>query len=179
MLQPWKGNKKNYKKNSYAGYLLIQIGIVLALLLVIITLSLSQSTLLRKQLMHAEVEKLAVLFRYFQQRACVTQTEQTLIFDERTSSYSSGTYKQTLPFGIQFGFVSSCYGPPSKPQIVINKSITFKNNTVLFSPDGCISSGTLYLVDTEKKYMYALTAPISNISFLRIYRYDSQWTCLS
>ncbi len=179
MLQRLRVSKKNYKQNHVEGFLLIQIGIVLALLVLIITLSLSHSNLLRKQLMHAEVEKLAVLFRYFQQRACVMQTEQKLTFDERTSSYFSDNYKQTLPFGIQFGSVPNCYGPPSHPQTRINKGITFKNNTVVFSPDGSISAGTLYLVDAEKKLTYAITSPISHISFLRIYRYDSVWKCLS
>jgi len=179
VLQRWRKTKTNYKKKNYAGFLLIQIGVVLALFVLIITLSLSHSNLLRKQIMHAEVEKLAVLFRYFQQRACVTQREQKLVFDERTGSYVCDTYKQTLPFGIQFGCIAHSYGPPSNPQTLIKKGITFKNNTVVFSPDGSISAGTVYLVDAQKKLMYALTSPISHISFLRMYRYDSGWSCLS
>lgn len=157
----------------------MQVGIVLALLVVIITLSISNTVLLRKQMMHAQVEKLAVLFRYFQQKACATQTEQKLTFDERTATYSADSFKETLPVGIQFGFLNNVYGPPSSPKTLIHKGITFTNNTVMFSPDGSISSGTVYLVDTEKNILYALTAPISHISLLRIYRYDGKWVCLS
>jgi hypothetical protein len=188
VLQLWRKIKKSYKRNNTAGFLLVQIGIVLALLVVIVTISISNTTLLRKHMVHAQVEKLELLFRYFQQKACATQTEQKLIFDERTSTYYAvDSFKETLPAGIQFGFLNNVYGPPSSPKTLIHKGITFNNNTVMFSPDGSISSGTLYLIDAEKNILYALTAPISHISFLRIYRYDERydghyngkWVCLS
>ena len=152
--------------------------LVVALLVVIVTLSLSYTTL-RQQVVRAEVEKLYTLCRFFQQIACVTQTEQRLLIDPVAGTYSCGPYAYTLASGVCFNYMPSCYGPPSKPTNPISKPITFQHNTIIFFPDGTISSGTLYVTDADKKYMYALTAPINHISFLRIYKYGTGWTCLS
>lgn len=169
---------KEIKKSSN-GFLIFQVGIVLALMVLIITLSLSQTSVLRRHIVHAHAQKMSILFRYLQQKACAMQKEQTLIFDERSVRYYTDTAEYFLPQGVRFGFSYNAYGPPSSPKQIISKAITFKNNTVTFSPDGSITPGTIYMTDAQKKMTYALTVPISSISLLRLYRLESSWVCLS
>jgi hypothetical protein len=47
-----------------------------------------------------------------------------------------------------------------------------------FYPTGIISSGTVYLVDKNKRYMYALSNAVSQFSYLRLYKYDGGWKLL-
>lgn len=117
--------------------------------------------------------------RYLQQKACATQQEQKLVFDERTARYYTDTAEYYLPQGVRFGCAQNTYGPPSSPQHLVYKSITFNNNTIIFSPDGSVTSGTLYLTDSDKKMTYALTVPVSSCALLRLYRLDGTWVCLS
>lgn len=148
-------------------------------MVLIITLSLSQTSVLSRHILHAHAQKMSILLRYLQQKACATQKEQKLIFDERYARYYTQDAEYFLPHGILFGFSANAYGPPSSPKQSISTAITFKNNTVYFYPDGSITSGTIYMADAEKKITYALTVPISSISLLRLYRLDSSWVCLS
>ena len=46
-------------------------------------------------------------------------------------------------------------------------------------PDGIIQSGTVYVIDSSKKCMYALSSPISQVSYLRKYSYNGKWQPLS
>lgn len=169
---------KEIKKSSN-GFLIFQVGIVLALMVLIITLSLSQTSVLRRHIVHAHAQKMSILFRYLQQKACATQKEQKLVFDERTRRYYTDVAEYHVPQGVLFGFSPNAYGPPSSPKQIISKAITFKNNTVHFSPDGSMTPGTIYMADAEKKITYALTVPISSISLLRLYRLESSWICLT
>lgn len=130
-------------------------------------------------MVHACAQKLSILLRYVQQKACATQKEQKLIFEERNGRYHTDTHEYVLPQGVIFGFSPNTYGPPSSPKHMANKAITFKNNTITCSPDGSITPGTLYITDSEKKVTYALTVPVSSIALLRLYRLEEAWVCLS
>ena len=56
-----------------------------------------------------------------------------------------------------------------------SQEISFENNHIIFYADGTIQAGTVYLVDVNKKLLYALTSGVGHISFLRKYRYDGSW----
>ena len=69
-------------------------------------------------------------------------------------------------------------GSPGSPTHRIEKAITFPGSKIHFYPTGIISSGTAYLVDKNKQYMYALSNAVSQVSYLRFYRYDGGWKLL-
>jgi len=80
-----------------------------------------------------------------------------------------------LPAKVFFGFMPGAKGPPASANKLILKSITFTNNRIIFYPTGIISAGTVYLIDQAKQVMYALSNGVSQISFLRTYRYNGSW----
>lgn len=161
---------------KHHGSLLINLGIALAVILILVTLSVSHSTIMRRFLVCAEIEKLHAFFHYLQQRALTTQQDQILTFDIPNNAYSAHNFHEKLTNGVQFGVLLGAAGPPSKPNKQISTPVSFKNNQAIFYADGTIAAGTVYIVDQGKRYMYALTSPISQISYLRIYRYqNSSW----
>lgn len=153
------------------GSLLINLGITLAIILLLVTLSAPHLSVMRRFLLRAEIEKIYALFHYLQQRALTTHQDQTLVFDI-PNSYCVNNQQEKLSNGIRFGFLPGVAGPPSKPSKQISSPITFKNNRAVFYADGTIAAGTVYLIDHEHKQLYALTSPISQISYLRTYHYQ-------
>jgi type II secretory pathway pseudopilin PulG len=161
------------------GSLLINLGIVLAIVLLLVSLSIPSISAVRRFLVRTEVEKLYSIFYYLKQRAITLDEDQVLLFDIQHNALSSTSIKQQLVPGVEIGFLKGSYGPPSQPSKLIRSGITFKDNKVIFYADGTVSAGTLYLVDRDHKYMYALTSPISQISFIRMYCYNNgSWILL-
>lgn len=89
-----------------------------------------------------------------------------------------------LPDAVKFGFFQGAKGPPSFPNKPITSPITFKNMgdgkfKVTFFSDGKVQPGTVYFVDKNRNFMMALTCPISQVSFIRKYKYNQgKWVCL-
>ena len=154
------------------GSLLVNLSIAFALILVIVTLSVPRISFMRRFLLRTEIEKLHSFFHFMQQKALSSNQDCIVTFNQEKQSYTDGNHQEVLPSGISFGFLPDAFGPPSKPNKQIVKAITFKNNQAVFYADGTIAAGTVYLVDKEHQQMYALTSPISQISFLRMYRYQ-------
>ena len=105
-------------------------------------------------------------FSYLQQRSIATLQPEILTFDEKTNSYTyTGPQNKLictkLGKTVKFGFIHGVKGPPSLPTQPITKAITFSHSkekqAATFSPEGKISPGTVYLVDTNKRVMGALT----------------------
>ena len=162
------------------GSLLVNLGIAFVLILFIVTISVPRITFMRRFLLRTEIEKLHAMFHYLQERALVINEDQMLMFDIEHQCYFIGDRKEQLPQGIIFGFLPNTAGPPSKPIKPITHAVTFKNNKATFYADGTIAAGTVYLTDLDRTSMYALTSPISQISFLRTYRYyKGSWVPLT
>ena len=157
------------------GFTLIEAMIVVCLFAVIAGLGIMQLSFLDSTIIHAEVNKLAAVCSYLRQKAIVTNTECVLVFDIEKNEYRCGEMREVLPQRISFGFLSKAWGPPGSPSHKIEKAITFPGNSIHFYPTGIISSGTVYLVDKNKQYMYALSNAVSQFSYLRFYRYDGKW----
>ena len=92
-------------------------------------------------------------------------------------------FPTTVNPGIQYGltpvFVDCVLNNLNIDVSKIEKAITFPGYAIHFYPTGIISSGTVYLVDKKKKCMYALSNAVSQVSYLRLYRYDGRWKLIS
>lgn len=92
--------------------------------------------------------------------------------------------KYTLPDVVDFGFLQNVKGPPSCPGKKIQKCITFKKINenqfeATFFANGKISPGSIYFVDRGRNFLMSLTSPISQVSFIRKYKYEKGlWVCL-
>ena len=161
------------------AFTLIELLITLSLFLFLATLTIPLPSFVTKALVKNEIEQLHTTFSFLQQKALATGVKQKLSFDLSNNRY---TYKlrskkitHKLPTKVSFGFFPNALGPPSKANRPITQASTFPNQ-ITFSPDGTITPGTIYLVDNNKKIMNALTVPVSNVSYVRKYRYgDKRW----
>ncbi len=171
-----KANVSNHEHNGQ-GFSLIELTIVLALILLITTLTLPSFWFFKRQLVASQAEKLHMVFNYMQQSAISCNKNLSLKFS--TNSYTYDKYQEILPVGIIFGFKPGAKGPPAFPSHKINSAISFVGNQVTFFSTGQIQPGTAYLIDSEKNYLYAVTVPVSQVSFIRKYRYESnKWQLL-
>jgi type II secretory pathway pseudopilin PulG len=161
------------------GFLLIELMLVVALIIIIVTLAMPQMSFLTKQLVHSEIEKLATVCYFLRQSALVKHQDQTLVFNQQNGTYSSGDNTYTLAKGVRFGFLPDTYGPPSSPIHRIAKAVTFDKGKITFYADGSISSGTVYLIDSNNNYFYALTTPSAQMAYVRKYEYQQRWVLLS
>jgi len=165
------------KSNGHKGFSLIELIIVLSLLLLITTLTLPSFWFFKRQLVASQAEKLHMVFNYMQQSAISCNKNLSLKFSN--NSYSYDQYQETLPVGVIFGIKPGAKGPPAFPSHKINSPISFVGNQVTFFSTGQIQPGTVYLIDSEKNYLYAVTVPVSQVSFIRKYRYESnKWQLL-
>jgi prepilin-type N-terminal cleavage/methylation domain-containing protein len=164
-----------YKKK---GFTLIEAMVVVCLFALVATLGIMQLSFLDATIARAEVDKLAAVCSYLQQKAIATNTECVLTFDIEKNEYRCDTIHEKLSQRISFGFLPHVFGPPGCPTHQVEKAITFPDSSIHFYPTGIISSGTIYLIDKKKQYMYALSNAVSQVSYLRLYRYDGRWRLL-
>lgn len=173
---------RNYWDKSTA-FSIIELAATLALIVLLLAIIIPRQNFFTDVLLKNELEHLFTTFSYLQQKAIASNQPQTLLFNEKNNSYSwplgARVAVHTLSPQVQFGYVKNTKGPPSSPKKQIIKSITFKENSVIFSPDGKITPGTVYLVDNKKKFFKALTCPIAQVSFIRKYRYVDDKKCNS
>jgi len=169
---------RQYKRKK-TGFTLIEAGIVVALITLAVTLSVNNFGLFERLLVRTQAEKLFLTCRYLQQCAIINNQEYSLEFDPQKNSYSYNNQENILFKSVKLGFLPGVYGPPSNPVHAIKNPITFTHNKITFHPDGIIQSGTVYLIDENTNAMYAITSPISQFSFLRLYRYNGKWHCLT
>ena len=152
--------------------------IVLCLCMLVASLGIMQISFLDSSIIHAELDKLAAVCDYLQQRAITTNTEQILTCNLQTNSYDSQIVHEKITHSARFGFLPNAMTMGSNAHS-IKKAITFVDNLIHFYPTGIISSGTIYLIDNKKQFMYALSNAVSKVSHLRLYRYDGAWKLLN
>jgi type II secretory pathway pseudopilin PulG len=160
------------------GYLLIEVCICIVLILILSTIAVPSLRFLNQQILNSDLEKLNMTFAFMQQDAVSSNKNETLIFNDN-KSYSFLNYKEKLSNNIEFGLLPKIKGPPSSPNKVVTNPISFTNNKVIFYSNGQIQPGTVYLTDKFKEYQYALTVPISQVSFIRKYKNENgKWILL-
>lgn len=161
------------------GFMLFELVITVALLAFIILLGVGIFSGLQHILVHLEAQKLAVTCRCLQYQAQSSNSAQQLFFEPTKQSYYFNNHHEKLVEGVQFGRGTGVIGTPSRPNQTPSSPITFVQNRITFFPQGILQAGTVYLTSREKAVTYALSTPISQVSFLRIYRYNGKWSLIS
>jgi type II secretory pathway pseudopilin PulG len=178
-------------KQRQESFTLIELLLVVALVLFLSALTIPALFDLDSYALNYELEKLAVVMGYQQQRALVTNQIQMLTLDSVAQTYTYSINNKPVVYKlsdrIRFGFIKSALGPPGDPKISIGQAITFtprqaKANSfvVVLFPNGNISSGTVYITDKRERIMGALTCSVSRVSYIRRYLYQSnQWVLVA
>ena len=110
----------------------------------------------------------------------LSNKQQDVYFDIANNRYTFNGTVCTLPSQIMFGVIPGVKGPPSLPKKLVAKPITFKGSRISFFPEGIISSGTIYVTDRYKKFLYAISCSVSQVSYLRKYAFnDNKWVLIS
>lgn len=156
----------------------IELLIVISMFTTIVTLFSINLSFFDRLFVHVEADKLLATCRRLQYQAQATNQQQEIRFDTPHKSYTYETTTNHLTRSVSFGFFNNVKGPPSKPSTPITNPVTFVQNRIVFTPDGIIQPGSVYLISNDKQVMYALCSPVSYVSFLRLYRYDGTWHCL-
>jgi len=160
------------------GFSLMELLVVISLLVIAITVLVINVSFVDRLMARTEAEKLFLVCRALQQEALSCNEQKILTFDEPNQTYRYGTTTEKLNRSVRFGIIQSVKGPPASPTRELTKAITFVGNRIVFSPDGIIQSGSVYLISKDKQSLYALSSPVSQVSFLRVYHYDRSWQCL-
>ncbi len=168
-----------WSKKHNNGSLLLEVSLVVLLFSILAGLVTFNVGFLHNMVLRSEVEKLYTICRYLQQKAMTCNKEFTLIFDPEHKIYTYDNAHEQLPAHIDFGFFPGAHGPPSAPTKLLHTAVTFPGKRIVFYPSGIIQPGTVYLVDKNKEYMYALSCPVSVISYIRKYTYNGSWQLLS
>lgn len=162
-------------RKNCAAFTLIELMVVICLCALLAGLAMVHLSFLDRTIVRTEIDKLATVCMYLQQLAIATNSEHYLIFDAQKNEYHFDTYHEKLSQHICFGCLSGVMGPPGNPTHSVEKAITFSGQKICFYPTGVISSGTVYLIDKKGQFQYALSNAVSQVSYLRMYRYDGTW----
>ena len=173
---------------EHKGFSLFELLITLAAIVIFATLTLPKLTFVNRFILQNEVDKLFTIFSYLQQKAIATNVPQELFFNLNKNAYSylekNSNKLYLLPGKVSFGVLQNVLGPPSRPQKTIKNPVSFKKLNdqefkVTFFPDGNISSGSVFLIDEDRKHLMALSCPVAPFSCIRKYKYEnSRWVSL-
>lgn len=158
-----------------AGFTLVELLIVLSMLATITMFMVLNVRFLDRLVVRSELEHLHMVCRYLQAKALATHEKQLLSFDISRNAYTFEGTSYQLPSSVTFGVLGNTYGPPAHPVKPIKQPITFNNNEIVFHETGVISAGTAYFVDMKLKNLYALTAAVAPVSFIRLYHHGDSW----
>ncbi len=158
------------------AFTLIELLVVIALTMMMIGLTLQQFSDCSRSV-RTELELLYQTSLYMQRRALVLRQKQVLYVDIVHNTYSFEDRTHRLANGVQFG-IMPVKGPPASPFKMIEKASTFKNDQIVFHPDGVVDAGSVYLTNDKKNQLYALTVAVAPYSYLRTYCYADTWRLL-
>lgn len=137
------------------------------------------TSFMHRLLVRAELEKLYLVCQHARGCALATHTQQELQFDCAAGTYCLNGQTYKLAHGVSFGYLPGAQGPPASATKLLEAPVTFACQRIIFYPDGIIQAGTVYLVDTAKTVMYALSNAVSQFSYLRCYTYNHGWTLIA
>lgn len=161
------------------GFMLLEVAIVLALIAIGAALTIPTFRIFDRLMVKTEIDVLYLAIKSLEQKAITSGKSYDLIFNEKDNSYTAEGLVYHLHSPAIFGIVERVVGPPSNPQKIITKAVNFPDNKITIFADGVIQAGSIYITDKNKKYLYALTCPVSDISYLRRYVYNGHWTLIS
>ena len=161
-----------------SGMMLLELIAVLALLIVTVSLSLPVFSVFDRFLVRTELDTLYLTCTALQHEAQLTGKAQELRFIVKEHAYAWGDKRHRLHDAVRFGTVPNVAGPPAAPHAIITHPVTFPGNKIVFYPDGIVQAGAVYLVDKARRFLFALTCPVSHISYMRRYAYQARWAPL-
>ena len=162
-----------------SGFTLLELMVAVSLCMIVACVSMMSFRSLEKSTVQTELNLLCAACNYLQQHAIATNTIQELSIDAAHNSYAFNGHEHTLAKGVCFDVALSAFGPPSAPYKLLEKPITFKENKILFYPEGMMSAGMICFTNSNHSILYALSNSVAHVSFLRRYRYDREWQALS
>lgn len=157
------------------GFLLVELMVTLGLLCLTVVLLQSAFHAPSTGFVSTSLDQLYATCLMAQKRAMMTGMTQEVVLELDRGSYRYGTERIVLPKGVEFGCIAAVQGPPATPQALITTASTFAHHTITCTPEGSLSSGTVYLTDSKKTVLYALSSGVGSVSFLRKYRYAKGW----
>ncbi|MGA9530483.1 MAG: hypothetical protein WBQ73_01185 [Candidatus Babeliales bacterium] len=158
------------------GATLFELLVALSFFCMILLCSTHYFSLFDSVIIKTELNHLFTACFYLQKTALVTNKPQIIHFNTALNNYTIEGRVHTLPHWFSLTLPDKpLYGPPSSPYSLVKNSVTFKDNSIIFYPNGIIQSGTVYLTNNNNGKVYAFSNGISQFSFLRMYQYDGQW----
>jgi Tfp pilus assembly protein FimT len=161
------------KGKNQPGTFLVELMIVCAAVCVIASLSLTRTQVHQQLAVRTELQKMRVFCRFIAQRALFLGNQQSVTFDFAKQQYQADGYQEKFSDAIKCHIIPGIKGPPSDPRDYVSKPCTFENNAIVFKPDGTANAGTIYLCTNPYQQMYALTIPIGQYQYIRLYRWHA------
>jgi type II secretory pathway pseudopilin PulG len=157
-------------KNKQPGSTIVELLVVIAVLAILTSLTIPGLAFLKQNSIGLELDKLQIVCQLLQKKAVSTGQKEYLSFNPNEHSYFYLNHFEKLADGLFFGVIPGVKGPPANPKDTITNPITFPGQKITFYPNGTISAGTAYLTNAQNK-LYAITVPVSQVSFIRKYQY--------
>ena len=151
---------------------MIELLVVITVLAILISLAMPSLLFLKQNSIGLELDKLQITCQLLQKKAVSTGQKEYLSFNIQQRSYFYSNHFEKLADGIFFGIIPGVMGPPANPKEIITSPITFPEQKITFYPNGTISAGTAYLTNGQNNLLSAITAPVSQVSFIRKYKYS-------
>lgn len=159
------------------GFLLFELAVVLAIIFLLAGFGFALSGVVRRMAVRADVFKIAAILRYEWIRACACQKQITVSIDLKKNCLRDEQHTYSLSSDVVFGVLASAHGPPSRPVHALTTPSSFPDNKIIFFPDGTVTAGALYIRDCSRSTLYAITIPLPNIFYVRVYAYHARkWT---
>lgn len=155
--------------------MLLELIAVLALIVIIVSLSMPTFSVFDRLLVRTELNTLYLTCTSLQQQAQATGKPQELTFSIKDNTYMWKNNKHTLHASVRLGILPKIKGPPAEPRAIITRPVTFPGDKIVFHPDGIVQAGSVYLIDKAQRFLCALTCSVSHVSYMRRYIYDSRW----
>lgn len=158
-------------KNKKHGYTIIELLVVVAILAILTSLAIPGLLFLKQNSISLEIDKLQIICQSLQKKAVSIGQKQYLSFNVANHSYFYDNHFERLSQGVFFGIIPGVKGPPANPKELITSPVTFPGQKIIFYPNGTISAGTTYLTNQQNNLLFAITIPVSQVSFIRKYKY--------
>lgn len=157
----------------HTGFSLVSVMMSVTIVGILMSLAMVNLSFLDQLIARSEVQALQATCYYAQQVAQARHQPCDIRCDTRDNTYTCNGHRRALPHSIMFGVKPGVYGPPSTSKNLITTPITFAHGTIRSAESGVLTPGTVYIVDRNKRYQYALSCSVSQVSYIRCYRYDN------